>query len=241
MTRAILSDLHGNLEALEAVLADLERAGVDEVACLGDFVGYGASPNECIERLRPRLAVALLGNHDEAAFDPMALEYFNDEAARAVRWTTGALTRENLDWLRALPFETVWHGARLVHASPSDPPAWNYVLTLADAWTEMQSCRERLCFVGHSHVPAVVEIGTTHPSRVAGESVQLVPGRRYLTVVPSVGQPRDGDSRAGYLLWDDEGDTLEPVRVPYDIARAQERIRAAGLPAHLAERLAWGQ
>ncbi len=241
MRHAVVSDVHANLEALDAVLADAAERGAGDIVCLGDFVGYGGSPNECIERLRPVIQTAVLGNHDQAVFDTVWLENFNVEAAAAARWTAGVLRREHLDYLRSLPFSVSWRGARLAHASPSVPEEWNYVFTPGEAVREMDDCGEPVCFVGHSHYPGTFEVDGRHAtytreSRIAGRR-----DRRYLIVVPSVGQPRDGDPRAGYLLWDDEEWTFEHVRVEYDRDSAIERIREAGLPPALGERLRWGE
>jgi diadenosine tetraphosphatase ApaH/serine/threonine PP2A family protein phosphatase len=241
MKRAIVSDIHGNLEALETVLADLDAQGVEAVACLGDFVGYGASPNECIERTRPRIEVAVAGNHDLAACGKLKLGYFNPDAAAAARWTDSTLTPEHREYLAALPLMVEWRGTRLVHASPSDPSNWNYVLSPQDAAEEMKSYDEALCFIGHSHFPGTfVQDGKSIKySRL--EFISMVAGHRYLVNVPSVGQPRDGDPRAGYLLHDTVEETLRHVRLPYDIAAAQARILGAGLPPFLANRLQWGE
>ncbi len=241
MLHAIVSDVHANLEALEAVLADLATRGAAAVVCLGDFVGYGASPNECIERLRPGIEAAVLGNHDQAALDPALLEYFNPEAAAAARWTAGALTPEHTEYLRALPLTVPWRGARLVHASPAEPEAWSYVFTPSEAVDEMGHCDEPVCFVGHSHFPGTFEIDGVRASYTRDPRIAGRRDRRYLIVVPSVGQPRDGDPRAGYLLWDDVAWTFAHVRLDYDLEGAMRRILAAGLPAHLAERLRWGE
>lgn len=241
MIHAILSDLHGNLEALETVLADVSRRGVETMACLGDFVGYGAAPNECIDRLRPRIEAAVAGNHDLAATGRIKLGYFNDDAARAARWTMQALRPENLEYLRALPFSLAWRGVRLVHSSPASPEEWHYVFTPNDAAIEMESCEESVCFIGHSHFPGTFEL---QGSRVAYTRVERVTTRanaRYLVNVGSVGQPRDGDPRAAYLLWDDEARTIEHVRLEYDIESARRRILDAGLPKFLADRLQWGE
>ena len=241
MRHAIVTDVHANLEALDVVLADIERRGADDIVCLGDFVGYGASPNECMARLRPLIELAVLGNHDEAAIDPSVLADFNPEAAAAARWTGRALSRENADWLRALPMSVPWHGARLVHASPDEPAAWDYVLNGYMALEAMRQCSEPVCFVGHSHVPGTYELDGDRVAYGRDEQVEGDPDLRYLIVVPSVGQPRDGDPRAGYLLWDDASWTFEHVRLPYDIGGAQRRILAAGLPPALAARLSWGE
>ena len=241
MLHALVSDVHANLEALDAVLADIDRRGADDIVCLGDFVGYGASPNECMATLRPRIEAAVLGNHDQAAIDPSVLGDFNPEAAAAARWTGRQLTADNAAWLAALPYSLPWHGARIVHAAPSDPEAWDYVLTLGIAVGEMRHCEEPVCFVGHSHVPVTFELDGERASYSREPLVQGRRDHRYLIVVPSVGQPRDGDPRAGYLLWDDIAWTLEHVRLAYDVEGAQARILATGLPPSLAARLRWGE
>jgi len=241
MLHAILSDVHANLEALEAVLADIVVRGAVDTVCLGDFVGYGASPNDCIALLRPRIAAAVLGNHDLAALEPAMLEYFNPEAAAAARWTGDALTREHADYLRALPYSVAWSGARLVHASPAEPEQWNYVFSPAEAVDEMGHCDESVCFVGHSHFPGTFTVNGERATYTRDAHITGDRARRHLIVVPSVGQPRDSDPRTGYLLWDDTAWTFEHVRLDYDVTGAMRRIRSAGLPAHLADRLLWGE
>ncbi len=242
MRAAILSDIHGNLEALEAVLADVDLDPPDAMVCLGDFVGYGAQPNECIERLRPRIEAAVLGNHDAAALGRLRLGTFNSDAASAARWTGGALTAESRAYLESLPLSVAWRGARLVHAAPLDPGSWSYVLSVTDAEDEMAACAEDLCFIGHSHFPGLFERDASGAIRYGREAeIGLVPGHRYLVNVPSVGQPRDGDPRAGYLRWDLEARRLTHVRLDYDVPGAMRRILEAGLPRFLADRLQWGE
>jgi diadenosine tetraphosphatase ApaH/serine/threonine PP2A family protein phosphatase len=241
MLHAILSDIHGNLEAVDAVLADLDRRRPATVACLGDFVGYGASPNECIERLRPRLGAAVIGNHDLAAIGRLRLAAFNDEAAIAAEWTDAKLTEENRRWLDALPFTAPWHGALLVHSAPTSPEDWNYVLSPADAEAEMSACAETLVVVGHSHYAGTFDLNGGRARFSRDAEIPLAEGHRYLVNAGSVGQPRDGDPRAGYLLFDDHERVLRHVRLEYDIERSMARIREAGLPDYLAERLRWGE
>lgn len=241
MLRAVVSDIHANLEALEAVLADLERQNVASIACLGDFVGYGASPNECIERLRPRLEASVIGNHDLAAIGRLRLGGFNSEAAEAARWTDTRLTPENRAWIESLPYTASWRGALLVHASPIRPEDWNYVLSPTDAEIEMETVTESLVLIGHSHYPGTFELAGRGARYSRAEEIELVTGRRYLVNVGSVGQPRDGDARAAYLLYDDAARLLRHVRLDYDVDAAMTRIRAAGLPPFLAERLRWGE
>ncbi|MCC6650327.1 MAG: metallophosphoesterase family protein [Candidatus Eisenbacteria bacterium] len=241
MLHAILSDIHGNIDALDTTLADIAARGAGTLVCLGDFVGYGAAPNECIDRVRATLEAAVAGNHDMAACGRIKLGYFNPDAAKAATWTTDTLTPENVQYLRDLPMSVLWRGVRLVHSSPAEPEEWHYVLSPGDAAFEMESCAESVCFVGHSHYPGTFELDGelvtySREPRVLGRA-----GRRYLVNVPSVGQPRDGDRRAGYLLFDDERFTFEHVRLEYDIPAAMKRIRDAGLPPFLAERLQWGE
>jgi len=241
MKLAILSDVHGNLEALEAVLADVAASGADEIACLGDFVGYGASPNECVARLEPLVAVAVLGNHDVAALGRLKLGRFHSDAATTARWTMERLEPARRAWLEPLPYSISWHGHRVVHATPSEPEEWHYVLSIEDAQYEFAAFGERLGFIGHSHVPGVFETDGAHTGYVRTREVSLKPGRRYIVNVGSVGQPRDGDPRAAWLLYDEPADRIEHRRVEYDIESAAARIRDAGLPAFLAERIKWGE
>ena len=241
MKHAVLTDIHGNLEALEAVLSDAAQRGAEDFVCLGDFVGYGASPNECIHLVRPLIEAAVLGNHDQAAFDPQWLEHFNPDAARAARWTASQLTAANREYLRDLPFSLAWRGARLAHGSPAEPEEWNYVFTPAEAVQEMDSCAEAVCFVGHSHVPGTFELEGRRARYTREPAIAGRRDHRYLIVVPSVGQPRDGDPRAGYLMWDDAAWTFEHVRLAYDVQGAIARIDQAGLPRGLGQRLLYGE
>lgn len=241
MVHAILTDIHGNFDALEAVLADVERHRPASMICLGDFVGYGAAPNECIDRLRPGIEAAVAGNHDLAACGRIRLGYFNPDAAKAAEWTTEKLTDANLEYLRGLPFSVAWRGARLVHASPASPEEWHYVFSPNDAAYEMESVTEPVCFIGHSHFPGTFELAGERVTYTRGEIVHQRPGCRYLVNVGSVGQPRDGDPRAAYLLWDDLDGTLRHVRVDYDVEAARQRILDAGLPRFLGDRLTWGE
>lgn len=241
MLHALISDIHGNIDALETVLADIAKRNVASMVCLGDFVGYGAAPNECIVRVRGMIEAAVAGNHDMAACGRIKLGYFNDDAAKAARWTIETLTPEHHEYLRALPMSVAWRGARLVHSSPVEPEAWHYVLSPGDAAFEMESVEERVCFIGHSHYPGTFVLDGEFVAYTRDLQVPCVADRRYLVNVASVGQPRDGDPRAGYLLWDDERLAFEHVRLEYDVAAAMKRIRDAGLPPFLANRLQWGE
>jgi diadenosine tetraphosphatase ApaH/serine/threonine PP2A family protein phosphatase len=238
---AVLSDIHGNLEALEAVLEDARREPVDSMICLGDVVGYGADPNACLERILEVTDGLVLGNHDVAALDLETAETFNEVARTAIRWTAGVLTEENLEIMRGLPFEIVQDGARFVHASPDDPPAWHYILTEQEAWNAFAACEERVCFVGHSHVPLRVVLKGERLIVEADEALRVQDDDRALINVGSVGQPRDGDWRASYALWNPETRDVVARRVEYDLLTAQRKILDAGLPEVLARRLRVGQ
>jgi diadenosine tetraphosphatase ApaH/serine/threonine PP2A family protein phosphatase len=238
---AVISDIHGNLEALDAVLADARREAVDAVISLGDVVGYGADPNECIDRVMAETKVTVLGNHDAAACDLREAENFNDVARAAIRWTQEQLTPENRKILARVPLEFVENGARFVHASPADPHAWHYILTEQEAWDAFEACPEPICFVGHSHVPLRVLLRDGRLEVHQGDVLMVREEMRALINVGSVGQPRDGDWRASYAIFDPAAQRVILRRVEYDLAKASAKILAAGLPEVLARRLAQGQ
>lgn len=216
--------------------------GVDALWCLGDVVGYGAEPNECIARLRELDAVSIAGNHDLAALGQVSLDPFNAEAAAAARWTAAALTPESRAWLADRPSAAAAGPVLLAHGSPYDP-VWEYVTSARVAARSLTCFDSPLCLVGHTHVPSSFvqqpdgQIETEY--RVEGDVVEL--GRTRLLANPgSVGQPRDEDPRAAYLILDSDAATLTWHRTPYPVAIAQEKILAAQLPARLARRLALG-
>lgn len=240
MRIAVLSDIHGNLEALEAVLAEIDRIGVDLVYSLGDIVGYGPSPAACLEIVRRRAAVSLMGNHDAAVAGLISLEDFNEFARAAVVWTAARLDGGQIAYLGALPYTHRAPDLLLVHASPVEPERWHYIHGLADVDEHFAMFSERLCFVGHSHRPAVYSIAGEHGVARCGTCETLQPGRRLLVNAGSVGQPRDSNPRASYALYDAASGRLEVRRVDYPVERTQERMRAAGIPAFLVDRLGAG-
>ncbi len=237
---AVFSDIHGNLPALERVLAEIDASDVDFIVCCGDVVGYGAHPNECCELLRARNIPTIAGNHDYAALSLIDITYFNDIAKRSIQWTRKVLKPENEKFLRDLPLSIEVADMLFVHASPRSPEAWNYVITLGDARQSFKSFGQRVCFIGHSHTPFVVENLDGDLTCPTSPVVEVKPGRRYLVNVGSVGQPRDRNPDACLCIYDREKHLLEIRRVEYDLERAQNAIREAGLPAELAERLAYG-
>lgn len=243
MLVAIVSDIHGNRHAFEAVLGDVASAGAKELWCLGDIVGYGADPNHCCALARENAAVCLAGNHDLAVTGALALDEFSHGAALAARWTQEVLDDEHMEWLRSLSPEGAEDGVGLYHASPRDP-VWEYVLSTLLAELCLDAAPQRVCVVGHSHVALSFvrpegEAATGEPRR-GGDAADMSSGE-WLVNPGSVGQPRDGDPRAAWLLLDTTTWAAEWRRVPYDIAGAAAAIRAARLPDSLAERLEYGQ
>ncbi len=238
----VISDVHANLTALEAVLAD--AGAVDETWCLGDVVGYGPDPNEVVERLRslPNLSV-ILGNHDVAMLGQMDYAVFNTEARKSLLWQKKSVSAENLAYLESLPQETlVRENVTMAHGSPRDP-VWEYILNTLVARLNFEAFETPYCFVGHSHIQCLFHLNV-EKDRVAldvprpGEVLQLTP--RAILNPGSVGQPRDRDPRSAYAIYDPQAQTWEPRRVEYDVEAVQERIRAAGLPEKHALRLAEG-
>jgi diadenosine tetraphosphatase ApaH/serine/threonine PP2A family protein phosphatase len=238
---AILSDVHANLEALRAVLADC-AGQADVLLCLGDVVGYGADPEACLELLAERSHALVAGNHEYAVTERLDLDWFNPYARAAAEWTAARLGNATRAWLAALPVVREFGDATLVHASPAGPEEWDYLLSAEDGYAAFGAFATRLCFVGHTHVPGFWVAGSWGRRwQPRFEEVVLEAGCRYLINVGAVGQPRDHDPRAAYALWDDETRRVTIRRVPYDVAGAQRKILAAGLPAWLAERLVRGR
>lgn len=241
MKWAILSDVHGNLEALQAVLADLRRERAEKIAFLGDAVGYGANPGECLLLLRERTEFLVAGNHDWGAVGLTDVSYFNTAAKAAVLWTGGELSEEDRTFLLRLPLVHQAGGITFVHATPNEPGEWNYIYTYPEAEEAFRSLAEELAFVGHSHSPVILaKKGKESMFALERGAAVLERGFRYIINVGSVGQPRDGNPQAAYGLYDEGERKFLLKRVPYDIATTQEKIIRAGLPPSLARRLAEG-
>jgi diadenosine tetraphosphatase ApaH/serine/threonine PP2A family protein phosphatase len=243
MQVAIVSDIHGNRHAFEAVLEDVAGSPASEVWCLGDVVGYGADPNDCCTLAREHSAICLAGNHDLAVTGELSLEEFSRGAALAARWTQEVIAPEHLEWLRSLSPTGQAGEVGLYHASPRDP-VWEYVLSALLAELCLDTTQDRVNLVGHSHVALSFvrpdgEAATGEPRR-GGEEQDIAAGE-WLLNPGSVGQPRDGDPRAAWLLLDTAGWTASWRRTDYDVAGAMAAIRDARLPDSLAERLEYGQ
>ncbi|MBD0290067.1 MAG: metallophosphoesterase family protein [Thermoleophilia bacterium] len=238
----MISDVHGNLHALEAVLAAVAREAPDEVWCLGDLTGYGPRPNGCCSRVRELAAVSLVGNHDLGVLGHLDLNDFSPDAAESARWTSSVLASRERAWLASLAPRGESHGVGLYHASPRDP-IWEYVLSADVAAESLLAATEPLILVGHSHVPLAFGgadgalSGWLAPD---GTEVDLASGERWLLNPGSVGQPRDGDPRAAYAVLDLGAGRAAFRRVPYPVEQTQEEIADAGLPPALAARLEHG-
>jgi len=239
---AIISDIHGNLEALESVLAEIEKQQVDSILCLGDIVGYGPNPNECVGLIKDRAEITLAGNHDYAPLGKLDVTYFNPWARAAIEWTADRLTKDSVDFLLSLPLKEVVDGFTIVHATPHHPDEWNYITTIGDAVKNFADFDNQICFIGHSHVPLIVALTEQDDYLVLNDNpLKLQPERRYIINVGSVGQPRDSNPLASFGILDEEQHVFELHRVEYNIAATQEKIQATELPEFLAERLALGQ
>jgi diadenosine tetraphosphatase ApaH/serine/threonine PP2A family protein phosphatase len=242
MKVALLSDIHSNLEAFQAVQASIAAYQAEEIIFLGDIIGYGADPNECIALLRNLAGCSIAGNHDFAAVEKTDIENFNPLAREAIVWTQKKLDRENARFLSSLPLHAARHGFYCVHSTPMHPQLWDYIVSLADAGVSFDNFTGPLCFVGHSHHPAIfIEDSSGKRSTAASSAVTLKNDYRYIINIGSVGQPRDGNPLASYGLYDTEIKKYCLIRVAYDIAAAQQKIVDAGLPPFLAARLEIGR
>lgn len=240
MKFAIIADIHANLEALEAVLADARAQKVTHYACLGDVVGYNANPKECLDIIRDMRMPCVKGNHDEYCSTNGPLEGFNPAAAQAVEWTRRQLSEEDRQWLRDLKYMRLVTSFSIVHATLDAPQRWGYVFDKLAAAASLTYQNTSVCFFGHTHVP----VAFVRDSVVRGGSYskfKVEPGKKYFVNVGSVGQSRDGVPKATYVIYDLDSQTIELRRLDYDIAKAKAKILAAGLPKRLAERLDLGR
>jgi predicted phosphodiesterase len=231
MRIAVISDVHSNLPALTKALAIIKEQSVDTIYCLGDIVGYGSQPNECIDLIRDKSSFCVLGNHDNAVINSSEIQYLPPEGRIAAQWTQKILTQENRKFLSQLRYKCELDFATLVHASPKNPENWTYVMDLDEAKRQFQYFSTRFCFISHSHIPFV-----------CGEdlrTMQLTKGSimRFIMNVGSIGQPRDGNPMLSFGILDTDAWTYNNIRAEYDIAQAARSIIDAGLPSILADRL----
>ena len=246
MLIAIFADIHSNRQAFSACLAQAKSFGAQQFVLLGDLVGYGADPEWAVQtaiELIEKGALAVLGNHDSAVSN--SRERMNVEAQIAIEWTRGALALTEQKFLEQLPLTREHHGHLYVHADASSPRSWRYVLDADDAARSMRATSSSITFCGHVHRPALYTRSATGTvssfTPTAGVAIRLLPHRQWLAVLGSVGQPRDGNPAASYAIFDTDRRELTYCRAPYDVEEAGARIRQAGLPAWLADRLLLGR
>ena len=243
MRYAIIGDIHANLAAFTAVLNDIEhRGGVEKVWCLGDIVGYGPDPHECIELLRQTDHVCVAGNHDWAAIGKIGAYEFNPDAAAACHWTAKQLSSADIEYLESLPLVIEEDNFTLVHGSPREP-IWEYIISISIAKENFAYFKSQFCLVGHSHVPLVFNYNDSGACSYCQfqPNVGLALGKNRLIINPGgVGQPRDGDPQASYAIYDSEGRMVRLYRIPYDIRSTQDKMVKSGLPLRLATRLSYG-
>lgn len=241
MKVALLSDIHGNLEAFQAVRESIAAHRAEEIIFIGDIVGYGADPNECIELLRILTDCSVAGNHDFAAVNKTDIKYFTPPAREAIVWTAQKLTAESSRFLSSLPLHGSRHGFSFVHATPMLPQLWDYILTPEEAAVSFENFVGQLCFIGHSHHPVIfIRNRSNTIAESSATALTLEDDCRYIINIGSVGQPRDGTPLSSYGLYDTRTKEFRLIRVAYDIAAAQRKIRAAGLPLFLSSRLTLG-
>jgi predicted phosphodiesterase len=232
MKYAIISDIHSNLEALTKALSIIDEKNVDEIVCLGDVVGYGANPNECIEVVRSRCSSVVLGNHDAAALNPSLAHDFNAIAKRAITWTAEQLTDESRAFISSLPLVERWKEILFVHSSPYLPQEWEYIQDVDDAYSALRHFEEKICFIGHTHIPGIFS--------QRGRAKSISADEKYLINVGSIGQPRDGNPMLAFGIFDSTAWEYELIRSEYNIQQAAEQIYQTTLPEELGNRLMYG-
>jgi len=244
MRIAFISDIHGNLEALEAVFKDIDSLAIDEVICLGDIVGYGANPNECVDLVRQRCSVILLGNHDAAAVNLLATHHFNSHAKIAIEWTAGTLKSDVRTFLLSLPLHMTRDMMTLVHSTPYEPNMWYYITSLEEAAFNFQYFDTTICLVGHTHIPIVIVLDKQKEVFVHQNpeiNFKLMAGSRLLINVGSVGQPRDRNPNSCYAILDTETGDFSYNRVAYSIEKTQAKMKKIKMPEFLINRLKDGR
>jgi predicted phosphodiesterase len=240
MRFAVFGDIHSNLEALQAVLADAQAHECTHYVCLGDVVGYNANPHECVEIIRQLECPVVKGNHDEQASNEESLESFNPLAEEAIQWTREQLSGEDKQWLRDLRMVRQVRDFTIVHATLDTPSRWGYVFNQLDAAASFSYQHTSICFYGHTHAPRAY-VKDINVKGVPLQKLIIEPNKKYFINVGSVGQPRDGDWHAAYCIFSPAEHTVELRRLEYDINTAQDKIVAVGLPQRLADRLAMGK
>jgi len=242
MTYAIFSDIHSNLQAYETFIEDCKKEKIDKYYCVGDIVGYGANPRECIKLTKELDCPVVCGNHDWAVAGKLSCDYFNPRAKHAVLWTKAAIDEKDKNYLSRLPFVYEERDFALVHGSLDSPEEFNYISDLRSATYNISLQKSKICFIGHSHVPVIFfKPKDNYVNYITQLEIKIEPDILYLINVGSVGQPRDGDWRGCYCIYDDEKNSLRLKRYEYDVKSAAKAIIDAGLPPYLAHRLEKGR
>ena len=242
MRYALISDIHSNLEAFLAVIETISKDKPDKYLCIGDIIGYGADPKEVIrlvEFLNPEIIVA--GNHEWGVAGLLDIEYFNKDAQSAISWTKDILNNSEMDYIETFKIIYKHDDFTLVHGSLETPEEFHYIMNKADAYVTSDIMKTKICFVGHSHIPGIFYTAGARMEELKGRKVKMEPDKRYVINIGSVGQPRDGDPRASYAIYDTEDASVEIKRVAYDIESAKDKILKAELPSFLAYRLLEGR
>jgi len=240
MKIAVISDIHANLEAFRSVLEDIDRQAVDEIVCLGDAIGYGPDPEAVVRLLRERGMVSVVGNHDLAAVESHYLQWFNPQARVSLKQNIAALSQQSIDYIRGFGRSLVRHGCRFVHGfPPASPILYQFAVHARRITTVFREASEPVCFTGHTHELEIITWDGSTWARAPLEKgvTRLEAGKKYIVNIGSVGQPRDGNNNAKYVIWMPDSNRLELRYVPYDIESVVEKIIAAGLPAAHAYRL----
>lgn len=241
MRYGIISDIHANLEALEATLEALAKSKIDEYICVGDIVGYGANPRTCIDRIKDLNPITVVGNHDAACVDEVNISYFNENAKLAVLWTRETLNPSSIDYLKALKLIVEKDNRfTVVHGTLKNPEIFNYMIDSVQASSSFNKMNTNILFVGHSHVPGIFEYKKNKVKYFCNKTTKLSLGAKYIVNAGSVGQPRDGDARGSYVIYDTAKNAISIERIEYNVKAAQEKIRKSGLPEFLAYRLGVG-
>jgi predicted phosphodiesterase len=242
MKYGFFSDVHANLEALKACIIDFRSEKLDKVYFLGDAVGYGPNPDECIKLIDEIAEVKLMGNHDYAALGLMETEYFNQYAAESMGWTKNSISEKTMEIMSDFELTHIIGEILLVHSSPREPENWHYILDMEDAEENFEFFTQKICLLGHTHRPYIVFKSDSEEAVLSKETEVIIePEYRYLVNIGSVGQPRDGDPRSCYLIYDTEAGTLSLKRVQYDVKSTQKVMAEIGLPEYLIDRLAVGR
>ncbi|MBN2413247.1 metallophosphoesterase family protein [candidate division KSB1 bacterium] len=242
MRYAIISDIHSNFIALEQVLERIHSEKCDQIICLGDIVGYGPFPNECIELVKMKSDIVIAGNHDHAAAGLLETDHFNIYAKKAIEWTITALTEENKKYLQTLPLYEYTNDAFFVHSTPMIPERWGYILTPHQAKLNFDYFDQQICFIGHSHLPVIFSYNSKRePEMIYDPELKFDNNMKYIINVGSVGQPRDHSSQAAFGIYDTEKKSYKILRVSYDVYTIQKAMMSLDFPEFLIERLKYGR